>query len=189
MAIRRFRKEYPSVSQELLNEQILCIFRLYRLNTERSYSGSNQSMLYAGTMLIFICTLFMHCGASMYFNNKAAVIRNWEHIHNHNEMLSNSIVMNTIISSASSGLVIVMMATKENLLQDKLRIQQTQLLMRFNPDVLFNGVLAGLVSVAAGCQRVSIWASLVIGVVGGSIFYASNILLKRYEIDDPLHVT
>lgn len=68
-AIRKFKKDFPTMSQQLLNEQIMCIFRLYKLNTKRVYSGSNQSMLLAGTLFILICSLFMYSGTGMNFSN------------------------------------------------------------------------------------------------------------------------
>jgi Amt family ammonium transporter len=54
---------------------------------------------------------------------------------------------------------------------------------------LCNGVLAGLVSVTAGCAHIQLWAAAVIGFIGGFIFYFSRTIFYRYEIDDPLEVT
>lgn len=50
-----------------------------------------------------------------------------------------------------------------------------------------NGVLAGLVSISAGCATVTSLASLWIGIFGGVIFFcASKFLLHKCKIDDPL---
>ena len=49
-----------------------------------------------------------------------------------------------------------------------------------------NGILAGLVSITAGCNVVSPIGSIGIGVVGGIVYSLSSAILKRLRIDDPL---
>jgi ammonia channel protein AmtB len=56
-----------------------------------------------------------------------------------------------------------------------------------------NGVLAGLVSITAPCPVVEPWAALLIGVIGGVIYYGSCSLLEKLRIDDvvsasPVHM-
>jgi len=50
-----------------------------------------------------------------------------------------------------------------------------------------NGVLAGLVSITAGCATCPAWAAIAIGILGGCIFrFASWVVLEVLHIDDPL---
>ena len=50
-----------------------------------------------------------------------------------------------------------------------------------------NGVLAGLVSITAGCATCPAWAAILIGMGGGCIYrLASYITVERLGIDDPL---
>merc|ERR1712000_299811 len=49
-----------------------------------------------------------------------------------------------------------------------------------------NGILAGLVSITAGCNVVTPEGSIGIGLIGGLVYSISSILLKKLRIDDPL---
>merc|ERR1719454_968190 len=49
-----------------------------------------------------------------------------------------------------------------------------------------NGVLAGLVSITAGCNAVSPEGSIGIGFFGGIVYSISSLVLRKLRIDDPL---
>merc|ERR1712187_865948 len=49
-----------------------------------------------------------------------------------------------------------------------------------------NGILAGLVSITAGCNVVSPEGSIGIGLVGGVVYAVSSALLRKMRIDDPI---
>lgn len=52
-----------------------------------------------------------------------------------------------------------------------------------------NGVLAGLVSISAACAVVDPWAAIIIGVIGGCIyFWASQMIPQYFKVDDPCEV-
>jgi len=51
---------------------------------------------------------------------------------------------------------------------------------------LTNGILAGLVSITAGCDGVYGWAAIVIGFIGAWVYCGSSALVKMLKIDDPL---
>ena len=51
-----------------------------------------------------------------------------------------------------------------------------------------NGVLAGLVSITAGCATVATWAALLTGGIGGLVYLgAAHLVLHVAKIDDPLN--
>merc|ERR1711959_83834 len=47
-----------------------------------------------------------------------------------------------------------------------------------------NGILAGLVSITAGCAFVKPWETIIIGFIGGLIYQVSSMLVRILKIDD-----
>jgi len=47
-----------------------------------------------------------------------------------------------------------------------------------------NGILAGLVSITAGCAFVKPWETIIIGFIGGLIYQGTSMLVKKLKIDD-----
>lgn len=87
------------------------------------------------------------------------------------------VVVTTTLSAAAGGLTVVCL--NRVLARGKM----------WDVGRLCNGVLAGLVSITAGCAVVTTWAAVVIGVGGGLVYsLASWLLLNKLHIDDPLDV-
>ena len=57
---------------------------------------------------------------------------------------------------------------------------------RPDPSLTCNGLLAGLVSISAGCAYVAPSASLVIGVTGGVFAIAAVLFIEKRRVDDPV---
>jgi Amt family ammonium transporter len=51
------------------------------------------------------------------------------------------------------------------------------------------GLLAGLVSVTAGCNNVAHWSAIAIGGIGGIIYIVACIIMIKFKIDDPVEAT
>jgi Amt family ammonium transporter len=49
-----------------------------------------------------------------------------------------------------------------------------------------NGILAGLVSITAGCATVLPWAALLIGCIGGLLYVGAHYLMLKMRLDDPV---
>jgi Amt family ammonium transporter len=49
-----------------------------------------------------------------------------------------------------------------------------------------NGSLAGLVSITSGSPAYEPWAAMIIGIVGGAVYYGANWLITKLKIDDPV---
>lgn len=57
---------------------------------------------------------------------------------------------------------------------------------RYDPGLLINGVLAGLVGITAGCATVDPWAAVVIGAIASLVMFGAVLLLDVVKIDDPV---
>lgn len=132
-------------------------------------------MLFAGTLVILITSLFMNAGGTMQISSDSKT--------------PNQVVMNTVISAASSGLLIAVTTQYLNCVETKQRIQDSQMLYHYNVHQLCNGVLAGMVSVTASCNNIELWAAAAVGIIGSLIYIQTQKLISRYEIDDPLDIS
>mmetsp|Transcript_42398 Transcript_42398/g.35594 ORF Transcript_42398/g.35594 Transcript_42398/m.35594 type:complete len:102 (-) Transcript_42398:221-526(-) len=80
--------------------------------------------------------------------------------------------MNTTISAATGGLTVFGL---------RMYFDQVECISS-----LANGILAGLVSITAGCDSSNPKWSILIGFVGGCIFTGSVRIVKSIRVDDPL---
>lgn len=46
-----------------------------------------------------------------------------------------------------------------------------------------------MVSVTASCNNIELWAAAGIGIIGSAIYYQTQRLISRFEIDDPLDIS
>merc|ERR1711924_209441 len=79
---------------------------------------------------------------------------------------------NTTISAAAGGITVFLL--------------RYAMIRRYDLGALCNGILAGLVSVTAGCGNVEPGSAFFIGIFGGCLYLSASTGLKRLHIDDPL---
>lgn len=94
---------------------------MYRKLSERTFQPTNLTMVVTGTLIILITGLFINGGAGGQLSSEE-------------EMRStpNAIVMNTVISSATSGLTLMIMNQWNNIRHVDLLVQQTGLIQTYN---------------------------------------------------------
>jgi Amt family ammonium transporter len=91
------------------------------------------------------------------------------------------IMMNTVISGATSGIFSVIL---------KPRIMKTHShLAKYDIGALCNGILCGLVSVTGVCDRTEPWAALIIGAVASLVYSFAAKLIDVLKIDDPIEAS
>jgi len=54
----------------------------------------------------------------------------------------------------------------------------------FDVGMVCNGILAGLVSITAGCAATLPWAALVIGIIGAFVYYGAHTLMLKLQVRD-----
>lgn len=89
-----------------------------------------------------------------------------------NTLVIQTVCMNTTLSAATGGLTVFLLT----MLVDHIECVSS----------LANGLLAGLVSITAGCDSANEYWALFAGIVGGAIFWGSSRLMKYLKVDDPL---
>ena len=78
---------------------------MYKEQSNRIFMASDVSFLFAGTLIILITSLFMNAGTVLEISM--------------DDKGPNLIVMNTVISAASSGLLIAIVNQVKNMVTDK----------------------------------------------------------------------
>jgi ammonia channel protein AmtB len=82
----------------------MVIFKMYKQYVKRSYDTENISFLVAGTLMILITSLFVNAGAQLTLDVTVSD--------------PNKIVMNTVISSATAGLITALTSQQNNIIND-----------------------------------------------------------------------
>jgi len=60
---------------------------------------------------------------------------------------------------------------------------------RLDFNAIGNGLLAGAVSITAGCGDVEPWAAFIIGILGSFVYSVAVVIMNKLEIDDPVEAT
>merc|ERR1719235_818464 len=87
-------------------------------------------------------------------------------------MMAAHVMMNTTLSAATGGVTVFLVTYA--------------ITRKYDCAALCNGILAGLVSITAGCSNVESGSAVLIGLLGGCIFVGSSALIKKIKIDDPV---
>ncbi|MEO2077147.1 MAG: ammonium transporter [Bacillus sp. (in: firmicutes)] len=82
------------------------------------------------------------------------------------------IAINTMLAAASGGSVALFLTMKK--------------FGKADPSMTINGVLAGLVSITAGCAYVSEWSAILIGTISGLIVIYATLFVDFLKVDDPV---
>ena len=130
---------------------------------QNKFRGHNIPLVVLGTFILWM---------GWYGFNGGSVLA----IGGENEETVFIVMMNTTISAVSAGITSCLVNYGMNYNTNN----------KYDIGLLCNGILAGLVSITAGCDGVTDYGSFFIGVIGGLIYKASSDLLQKLKIDDPI---
>lgn len=138
--------------------------RAYQLKLDESaFQAQSPQQVVLGTLILWVAWLLFNGGSSFGTVGDAG-------------LSASRAMMNTIIAPSAAGLVTFA-------IEQKLGGNQN---IRYNFSALTNGILAGLVSITASCDRVHPWAAFVIGSIGSLVYIGSTRMMSKLKIDDPL---
>ncbi len=127
------------------------------------FKPHNVPMVVLGTLVLWFGWYGFNCGSTLSATGD-------------NEKLIGKIGLNTTLSAAAGGLTcFILHAIKHRGTKD-----------RYNIAPLTNGILAGLVSITAGCNGVEPYGAFIIGVIGGLVYYSCSNIMLNLKLDDPL---
>lgn len=118
---------------------------------ESAFASHSPQQVVLGTLILWLGWLLFNGGSSLKIvgtDGQSASIA----------------MMNTIIAPSAAGLVTFA-------IEQKLGGNQN---IRYNFSALTNGILAGLVSVTAGCNDYEPWAAAVVGAIGSLVYIGST---------------
>ena len=86
--------------------------------------------------------------------------------------LFTQVAMNTTLSAATCGITVFLL--------------KFVIVRKYDVGALCNGILAGLVSITAGCGNMECGSAVLTGFIGAFFYMAASMLLVRLKIDDPV---
>ncbi|CAK9068289.1 Ammonium transporter 1 member 1 (AtAMT1 [Durusdinium trenchii] len=86
--------------------------------------------------------------------------------------LAAQVAMNTTLAAATGGITVFV-----------LRYFITK---KYDVGGLCNGILAGLVSITAGCGSMECGSAFATGLIGGFVYQGASMLLQKLKVDDPV---
>lgn len=138
--------------------------RFLRKN-EEEFTPNNIGYIVLGSFILWLGWYGFNCGSTL----SAVGV---------NSGLIGKIGMNTTICCGASALTTFFLTYVD--LRDTSN--------KFNIPEFCNGLLAGLASITSSCNQVEPWASFVIGVVSGFVYFSCRKCILKLKIDDPLSV-
>ena len=89
------------------------------------------------------------------------------------------VAVNTSIAAAAGGLTVLIIKA----IVSKFGPSN---ILHYDVPAMSNGILAGLVSITAGCADIEPYGAFVMGILGGWVYYMCSSLVSYNKIDDPL---
>ena len=120
--------------------------------------GHNLPLAAAGAFILWFGWFGFNPGSSL------GAVGNWE--------LIGSVVVNTFLASAAGGIA--------TMVYTYFAYKQIDITM------VINGILAGLVSITAGCNVVGPGAAILIGLIAGVLVDVAVLFFDRLKVDDPV---
>jgi Amt family ammonium transporter len=142
-------------------------FKEYIATHQHDFRPHNPALIVTGTLLLWVCWLFFNGGSAVIFNER--------------KNGPAKVIMINVLAAASGGLTAVFL---------KPRICGTySFVSQYDPGTLCNGIIVGLVSTTASCDKIEVWSGFILGIVGALFYSVGCKWLHEFHIDDPLEAS
>jgi len=129
-------------------------------SADDAFAPHSLPLIVLGTFILWFGWYGFNCGSTLGMASQAQ------------GTMAAQVAMNTTLSAASCGLVVLML--------------RFAILRRYDIGGMCNGILAGLVSITAPCGNVECGSAVLIGMIGAFIYQGSSMLLQKLKVDDPI---
>lgn len=120
----------------------------------------SQPLIVLGTFILWFGWYGFNCGSTLRLDDIEMAF------------LAAQVAMNTTLAAATGGLTVFLL--------------RFVMMRKYDLGGMCSGILAGLVSITAGCGNVECGSAVIIGFIGALIYQASSTLLRVCKIDDPV---
>jgi len=127
---------------------------------EAEFAPHSQPLIVLGTFILWFGWCGFNSGSTLGMSDSSTAL------------MAAMVMMNTTLSAATGGLTVFILSFV--------------LTKKYDCAALCNGILAGLVSITAGCGNLESGSAVLAGMIGGCIFTCSAMLIKKLKIDDPV---
>merc|ERR1719207_439828 len=127
---------------------------------EDEFQPHSQPLIVIGTFILWFGWCGFNPGSTLGMSDSGTA------------MMAAHVMMNTTLSAATGGVTVFLVTYA--------------ITKKYDCAALCNGILAGLVSITAGCSNVESGSAVLIGFLGGFVYVGSSMLIKKLKIDDPV---
>lgn len=131
-----------------------------RFENPEEFAPHNMPLVVLGTLSLWFGWYGFNCGSTLGMSDAAT------------GAMAAHVAMNTTLSAATGGItafIAFYIITK-----------------CYDVGAMCNGILAGLVSITAGCGNMDCGSAIFTGCIGALVFTGSSMLQKKLKIDDPV---
>eukprot|EP00425_Heterocapsa_triquetra_P001072 CAMPEP_0195053704 /NCGR_PEP_ID=MMETSP0448-20130528/2744_1 /TAXON_ID=66468 /ORGANISM="Heterocapsa triquestra, Strain CCMP 448" /LENGTH=458 /DNA_ID=CAMNT_0040083035 /DNA_START=68 /DNA_END=1441 /DNA_ORIENTATION=+ len=134
--------------------------RAGRFESPEDFQPHSLPLIVLGTFILWFGWYGFNCGSTLGMSDAAT------------GAMAAQVAMNTTLSASMGGITVL--------------ILRLCLLKKYDIGGMCNGILAGLVSITAGCGNVESGSALIIGLLGGFVYQGTSSLLQKLKVDDPI---
>jgi len=141
---------------------------------EEAFQPHSLPLIVLGTMVLWFGWYGFNCGSTLGMSQDCddAAVCGTRKASIERGFMAAQVAMNTTIAAAVGGITVFLC-----------RLGTSK---KYDIAGFCNGILAGLVSITAGCGNVECGSSFMIAVVGGIVYEVSSRLVKKMKVDDPI---